>query len=177
MSETLLCLRFNKAATMQIRFYQDTDFSEAVNIFVALSAYYLGEDGSKAPAVEDNLRNNILSPDSGVKLVLAFENGVAIGFASISILYPAPKGTGQMFVKELFVTQQHQSSGVGKEIMTFVAKYAKSNNCSRLDLTVDSDNTNAINFYQRLGILQLPTKLYFRAEADALNNLAKSTSG
>ena len=161
---------------MEIRFYQDTDFSEAVNIFVDLSAYYLGEDGSKAPAVENNLRNNILRPDSGMKLVMAFENGAAIGFASISILYPAPKGTGQLFVKELFIDEQYQSSGVGKELMAFVAQYAKSTNCSRLDLTVDSDNTRAMSFYQKLGILPLPTKLYFRAEADALDKLANSSS-
>lgn len=157
---------------MEIRFYKETDFSEAVRLFVELSSYYLGGNGSSESEVEESIKWNLLGPDSGVKLVLAFEDGMAVGLATISLLYPAPKETGQLFVKELFVSQARQNHGVGGKIMGFIARFAQSKNCSRLDFAVDSDNQKAITFYQGLGISQLDSKLYFRAENSEINKLA-----
>lgn len=157
---------------MEIRFYKETDFSEAVKILIDLSSYYLGENCSSQLEVAKNLRRNILGPDSGVRLILAFENGMAIGLATISILYPAPKETGQLFIKELFVSTNHQNHGVGKKIMHFIAKFANSKNCSRLDFTVDTDNQKAIEFYQGLGLTPLETKLYFRARQNDIDRLS-----
>lgn len=157
---------------MEIRFYKEADFSEAVKIFVELSSYYLGENSSSETAVADNIKSNILGPDSGVKLILAFEGGTAIALATISIMYPAPKETGQLFIKELFISKNHQSHGIGKKVMGFIARFAQSKNCSRLDFTVDSDNQKAISFYQSLGLLPLDTKLYFRAKKNEINRLS-----
>lgn len=160
---------------MEVRFYKDADYSETVKMFLALSSYYLGSLSSSEPEIENNIQFNVLGPDSGVKLILAFEGDVAIGLATISMLYPAPKETGQLFVKELFVLEQYQNSGVGRSIMSFIANYAKMKNCCRLDLTVDSDNTRAIQFYKKLGVLPLDTKLYLRADTNAIDSLAKNT--
>lgn len=158
---------------MEIRFYNDSDLAEAVKIFSELSLYYLGDNHSSASDISENLVNNILGPDSGVKLILAFDGNDAIGLATISLLYPAPRESAQLFIKELFVSENYQNLGVGKKIMGFIARYAKSKNCCRLDFTVDSDNFNAVHFYQKLGVPQLHTKHYFRAEIETIENLAQ----
>ena len=158
---------------MDIRFYNESELTEAVKIFSELSFYYLRENHSSASDISKNLVNNILGPDSGVKLVLAFDGDNAIGLATISLLYPAPRESAQLFIKELFVSRRYQNLGVGKKIMGFIARYAKSKNCCRLDFTVDSDNLNAVQFYQKLGIQKLHTKYYFRAEIKTMEKLAQ----
>ncbi|MEM8562994.1 MAG: GNAT family N-acetyltransferase [Pseudomonadota bacterium] len=158
---------------MRVDFYKADNFDQALRIFIELAEYYLGRDRSADEVIAYNLRSNILGPESDVKLVLAFnEQGEAIGLATLALLYPAPNETCQLFIKELFVSQSMQRRGVGKYIMRFIAEYAHSRDCSRIDLTVDSDNVGAIDFYRSLGISTLSTKLYLRAETEQIDDLA-----
>ena len=159
---------------MHIDFYKEDNHDQALQIFIELGEYYLGEERSSDEIIAENLRANILGSDSGVKLILVFDkDGVAIGMATISLLYPAPKESCQLFIKELFVSKSHQNKGVGKSILGFIARYAQSKQCSRIDLTVDSDNIDAIEFYKKVGISSLNSKIYLRAENGIINDLAK----
>jgi GNAT superfamily N-acetyltransferase len=158
---------------MQIRFYKDGDLEEAKPVFVDLAMHYQGDSRSSNEAIGDNLENNILGPHSDVKLILAFdENNKALGLATISLLYPAPNECAQLFVKDLFVSPRSQGQGVGREIMRFIASYAQTHNCSRLDLTVETDNPDALRFYEALGLEKLQSKFYMRAETAAIEKLA-----
>ena len=158
---------------MDIRFFEAGDFQYAVEILEHLSIYYLDDKASPKQTIAKNLQHNILSENSGVKLILAVEKNQAIAMATISLLYPAPQETAQLFIKELFVIPSHQRKGVGKKLMQFIANYAEKNHCSRLDLAVDSDNRHAIDFYHALGMQPLPSKLYYRANPKAITEGAK----
>ena len=158
---------------MEIRFFQKEDLEIAIDIFEALSEYYLGDNSSSRKNISRNLNENILADRSGVELILAVDQGKSVGMAAISLLYPAPKETAQLFIKELFVLPDCHSKGIGKKMMQFIAEYALENKCSRIDLSVDLDNEKAIQFYKSLGVLPLETKLYLRAEHDVIAKLAK----
>jgi GNAT superfamily N-acetyltransferase len=157
---------------MEIAFFQDQHLDSVVDLFCDMSAHYNGSNASPAEAVRRNLVRNILGPDSGVKLVLAIENGRAIGVACISLLYPAPKEKCQLFMKELYVSSAYRNHGVGPLLMKFIAAYALTKECVRFDWTVDSDNSRAAEFYRRLGAEQLSTKLYFRLGTAQMEQLA-----
>jgi ribosomal protein S18 acetylase RimI-like enzyme len=158
---------------MKIETYKPDHLRAAVTIFRELSKFYLAGMASSEPEIEKNLVENILSGKSGVKLILALdENGKAIGLATVSILYPAPKEMGQLYLKELFVSSQCQGFGVGKKMMSFIANYAIKNGCSRLDWTTERDNVLAVEFYRSINAKALEEKIYYRAEGQYLLDLA-----
>ena len=158
---------------IEIRFFEKQDTESAVKIFCELSEYYLKGNKSTEDEVRRNLINSILGKDSGVKLILAVENGRALALATVSLLYPAPKETGQLCLKELFTSSKYQGKGIGRRMMSFIANYAIEKNCSRMDWATDLSNTMGMEFYRKLGASSMEGRVNYRAEGEFLSELAK----
>lgn len=161
---------------MQIRFHHPEDFESLLDVFVDMSVHYNGTSSSTRDVIERNLRDRILGPHSDVRLVVAIEDGVVQGVAAISLLYPAPKERGQLFMKELYVHRDHRGSKVGEQLMRWIARHAVEQGCVRFDWTVDDDNAGALSFYRRLNADHVTSKLYFRLAGEALEELARAPS-
>jgi GNAT superfamily N-acetyltransferase len=158
---------------MLIRFFHAEDTGQVADVLVEMSRYYNGINASTRADIHTNLVSRILGPESCVRLVLAFEHDRVVGLAAISLLYPAPSETAQLFMKELYVVAGHRGKGVGRAMMRWLAEYALAQRCSRFDWTVDAGNVDAHRFYEDLGASVVPDKHYFRLAGDALNAFAK----
>ncbi len=157
---------------MDIGFFRDEQIDSVADLLLDMSIHYNGENASSRETVRVNLLRNILGPDSSVRLVIASRENRAIGLAAISILYPAPKEKGQLFMKELYVVSSERGQGIGKAIMKWVAQYAITKDCVRFDWAVDAPNKLALDFYRRLGATQVTDKLYFRMAGEELSRFA-----
>lgn len=157
---------------MQIRFFEPGDTEMVVDLLHDMSRHYNGENASPREVVHANLVNNILGNDSDVRIVVALTGDRAVGVAMISILYPAPKERGQLFMKELYVASDFRSREVGRRLMEWIAGYAVTRNCIRFDWTVDADNTRAVEFYRSIGAAHVTDKLYFRLSGSDLQAFA-----
>ena len=157
---------------MHISFFSHDQLEGVADILHDMSIHYNGDNASSREEVRANLVNNILAPTSGVTLVVAVESGKVIGVAAISLLYPAPKETGQLFMKELYVASSYRGKGIGQAMMHWIARYAISKNCTRFDWTVDNTNQTALMFYRELGAAHVTDKLYFRFGGDQLKRFA-----
>ncbi|MBT0722524.1 GNAT family N-acetyltransferase [Rosenbergiella collisarenosi] len=114
----------------------------------------------------------MLPVKSGTQVLKALLNGTTVGFACVSILYPAPKFSGQIFIKELFVKSEFRSSGIGQKLMAFIAKSAVGNHYERLDwLSVEFDY-RAQKFYYSLGSNIVTDVVYRRVFGENLKVLA-----
>jgi GNAT superfamily N-acetyltransferase len=158
---------------MEIRFFKDSDIESVADALLDMSRHYNGENASSRAAILRNLTDNILGPDSGVRIVVAAEEHRVVGLAMISILYPAPKERGQLFMKELYVVSDARSAGMGRAMMKWIGRYAVSRNCVRFDWTVDLSNPRAVEFYRSLGAEPVTDKLYFRLSGDTLAAFAE----
>ena len=127
--------------------------------------------------VRKNLIENVLGADSDVRVVVAMSGERVIGVAMISILYPARKERGQLFMKELYVVSGCRSQGMGRLLMAWIARYAVEKNCVRFDWTVDAANARALDFYRSLGAARVEEKLYFRFSDNELERFARGTAG
>ena len=58
--------------------------------------------------------------------------------------------------------------------MAALAEIALAAGCSRLEWTTDRDNHGAQAFYQRLGVPPRESKVFYRAEGQALRAIAAS---
>jgi GNAT superfamily N-acetyltransferase len=157
---------------MDIRFFQPDDTESLADVLYDMSRHYHGENASTREIVGRNLIENILGPDSDVRIVVAVDDGHVVGVAMISILYPAPKERAELFMKELYVVSDRRLQGTGKQLMTWIAQYAIAKNCSRFDWTVDAGNSAGLAFYGALGTHHERDKLYFRVAGPALQEFA-----
>jgi len=157
---------------MNIEFFTPSRLETTIDLLHEMSAYWNPDNPSDREAVKKNLLANILGKDSGVRLVLAIEDDVAVALASISLLYPAPKEQGQLFMKDLYVASAKRNCGIGREIMHFIAQYAVRKGCCRFDLTTEDNNPKAMAFYEELGATRVTSKVYYRFSGDGLARFA-----
>jgi len=157
---------------MHIAFFQPSQTETVVDLLRDMSIHYNGLNASDRPEIKRNFIENVLGDHSGVRLVIAAEDNRAVGLASISILYPASKERGQLFMKEMYVVSGCRGRGIGKALMRFVARYAVEKSCIRFDWTVDTTNPSALAFYRSLGAKPAPDKIYFRLAASELERFA-----
>lgn len=145
-----------------------------VPIFSELERYYFGHDAASECDILDYLQHGLFADHSGVRLIAASVNDQIVGFATYTIMYPAPRLSGQMYMKDLFVSQQARGLGVGEQLMKSLAREALDKQCLRLDWTAETTNPGAAAFYQKIHATQVAEKQYFRFEGDALKAFAKA---
>ena len=157
---------------MQIAFFEPANFDALAVAFQDMGQHYFGHAAPNADTVRLALANEILGKDADVRLVVASDGNQVAGFATISILYPAPGLKGQLFMKDLYVCSAWRGQGIGEEIMRFLAGYALDKGCVRFDWTAEETNLGAIAFYERLGATKVQEKIYFRLTQCEIQALA-----
>jgi ribosomal protein S18 acetylase RimI-like enzyme len=162
---------------MRIAFFTQDQVETVVDLLHEMSGHYNDGLASDRSKIQQNLIENILGPQSGVRLLLALDGQRAVGLASIAILYPAMRERAQLHLKELYVVASHRSQGIGTSLLRHVAEYALATNCMRLDWTVEHSNERALAFYKRLGAKPAPEKVYFRVTGDDLALLSSQKDG
>ena len=136
---------------MIVDFVSPSQHESLIDLLVELNGYYNGGTCAPRAVVRSHLTNNLLAPESPIRLVTASQDDVVVGFAAITLLYslvePTPEKGRQCQLKELYVRSSARSRKVGEHIMAWVARYALTNGCSRIDWPVKADNARGISFY------------------------------
>lgn len=94
--------------------------------------------------------------DSNSIYVACFEDNI-VGYIILDILI---KDNGFMRYRKLLsidtlcVDEKFRRKGIGTKLMDFAKNYANENNCTDLYLTVDPNNKEAINAYEKYGMKQ-----------------------
>jgi len=129
-----------------------------------------------------HLVEKLLGRDSAIQLVVAFNGESKItGFAAVILLHslvePEPEVEGQCLLKELFVSEAYRSSGVGRALMVWVARYAATHRCSRIDWSVKATNTQGRAFYEGLGAQLVPDRMSYRLSREGIEQLVTRAGG
>jgi len=166
---------------MQVNLVSPPHYESFIKLLCELHTYY--NEGSSVPRemVRSHLVDNLLGPDSPLRLVVAHESGdEVLGFAAISLTYslvePTPEQRRHCQLKELYVRSSARNRGVGKAIMSWVARYAAENGCRRIDWPVKATNAKGISFYKALGAQQVVERLSFRLSEPGLGELASQSA-
>ena len=57
----------------------------------------------------------------------------------------------QLHIEAICVDEKNRGEGIGTELLKYVKKFGKGNNCTDLYLTVNKENVNAIKVYEDFG--------------------------
>lgn len=153
---------------MDIKTVDHESCLDLIPIFTELEQYYFKEQAATEKELVHYLKYKVFSEYSGVKVIAAYNNDTIMGFATYTVMFPAPKLSGQMYLKDLFVSSSARGKGVGLKLMKYLASLAVNHGCHRLDWTAESTNPIAGRFYQSIGAERVTEKEYYRFSGDTL---------
>ena len=125
-------------------------------------------------ATEQQLRTTLFGDKPYAEVVLAEFGQHAAGFALFFHNYSTFLAKPGIYLEDLFVLPEYRGKGIGKVLLSYLAKLAVQRDCGRLEWSVLDWNQPAIDFYQAQGATMLHDWRINRVTGDALKALAKS---
>ena len=119
-------------------------------------------------ATEDDLRTWLFGPKPVAEVMLARAHGRAIGFALFFYNFSTFLGRPGLYLEDLFVVAEWRGRGVGRRLLTHLARIAVDRRCGRMEWSVLQWNEPAVKFYTNLGAAPMPDWRICRLTGDTL---------
>jgi GNAT superfamily N-acetyltransferase len=123
-------------------------------------------------ATPAQLHDALFGPDAVASALLALDDdGEPAGFALWYRSFSTWEGLPGLFLEDLYVAESERGSGLGKALLTTLARIAVKNGWRRLEWNVLRWNSEAVAFYDSLGGQPLDDWLTYRLSGSALDSL------
>ena len=139
--------------------------------FIKLLARYERLESAVSASSAD-LENTIFGKSSFVRVILAFEDYIPVGFALFFFNYSTFLAKPGIYLEDLYVKEEFRGKGYGKKLLQYIARLAIENNCGRFEWSVLDWNKPSIEFYKKLGAEAMDEWTVYRLTGKALENLA-----
>ena len=122
-------------------------------------------------ATEDNINESLFGESANAEAVFAYEGSDAVGCAIFCQHYSTYSGRSSLYLEDIFVLPDKRGSGVGRDLMTYGAKLARTRGYPRMEWSVLDWNEPAIGFYENLGARRLDGWSIYQLTGKALDQL------
>ncbi|MEP6955808.1 MAG: GNAT family N-acetyltransferase [Chthoniobacterales bacterium] len=127
-------------------------------------------------ATEAGLEEVLLGEKPAAEVLLATEEGEAVGFAVYFFNFSTWLGRAGLYLEDLFVRPESRGKGYGRALLVRLAQIAQERGCGRMEWAVLDWNEPAIGFYKALGAKPMDEWTTFRLTGEGIAALA-DTSG
>ncbi len=127
----------------------------------------------EAVATSEQMQAHLFGARPYAEVIIAEVDGESAGFALFFHNFSTFTGQPGIYLEDLFVRPQFRGAGVGKRLISQVAKIAVERNCSRFEWSVLDWNEPAIRFYRSLGASPMDAWTVQRVTGEALQTLAE----
>ena len=118
----------------------------------------------------------MFGPCPRIHAILAEVDATPVGLALFYYTFNTFKARPNIFLEDLFVEPDHRGSGIGYALMRRLAQLAADERCGRIEWRVLNWNQPSIDFYQRIGAVQMLDWQTRQLSGEALLALAKGLS-
>jgi GNAT superfamily N-acetyltransferase len=136
------------------------DVSAILRLITALGEYE--KLSHEIVATEEGIREALFGPRPAAEAIIAWAqpspqasagepDDEAIGFALFFHNFSTFLGRRGLYLEDLFVVPAWRGRGIGKRLLTQLARIAVERNCGRMEWAVLDWNAPAIGFYERVG--------------------------
>lgn len=156
--------------TIAIRVATPDDAELLAQLIVELAQFEkLGQEAQ--PEVE-RLRQD-LNPGSKNRIhaLIATKDGVVAGFALYFFRYSTFLTNWGIHLEDIFVRENFRGEKIGQKLFAALGVLARSGDHRRLDLAVLDWNEGALQFYKKLGAIEITDWTSMRFEGEALKKL------
>jgi len=102
-------------------------------------------------ATEDAVREALFGSKPAAEVVIAYVDDVPAGYALWFHNYSTFLARRGLYLEDLFVLPEWRGHGVGRRLLSHVARVAVERGCGRMEWAVLDWNEQAIGFYRKLG--------------------------
>jgi GNAT superfamily N-acetyltransferase len=128
----------------------------------------------EAVATEEGLQEVLFGAERAAHVLLALENGNAVGFAVYFFNFSTWLGRPGLYLEDLFVRPEIRGQGYGRALLQRLAQIAQERGCGRMEWAVLDWNEPAIGFYKNLGAKPMEEWTVYRLEGEGIAGLAKT---
>jgi len=104
--------------------------------------------------------------------LVAERDGRIVGIAIYFFFPTSFRARSGLYLEDIVVSDSARGAGVGRALMTALARVAESRDCGRMEWAVLDWNERALDFYHRLGARQHREWLRYSLEAPEIRALA-----
>lgn len=156
---------------INIRIATEKDVTSILGFINELANYE--NMSSDVVATEELLKENIFEKKLAEVLISEYE-GKAVGFALFFHNFSTFLGKGGIYLEDLYIQPQMRNKGIGKTLLSHLAKLAVERDCGRLEWSCLDWNEPSIAFYKERGATPMDEWTVYRVTGEKLNDLAKS---
>ena len=157
--------------TVRLRAATRDDVPVIAELIRGLARYEKLED--QVQMTEELLAAGLFGERPYAEVVLAEEDGIALGFALFFHNFSTFLGRPGIYLEDLFVLPEHRGLGIGRMLLAHLARLAVERGCGRLEWAVLDWNRDAIGFYESLGARPNSEWTVYRLTGEALTGLAR----
>ncbi|MCR4434730.1 MAG: GNAT family N-acetyltransferase [Clostridiales bacterium] len=158
-----------KLEGFKLRFAEERDTPVILGLIRELAEYENMLD--KVAATEESLRESLFVRRAA-EVVLGEYEGRTVAFALFFHNFSTFMGKYGIYLEDLYVKPEMRGRGIGKIILSFLAKLAVERNCGRLEWWCLDWNEPSIGFYKRMGAVPMDEWTVYRVSGDTLFDLA-----
>ena len=122
---------------------------------------------------EELLKETLFGSQSTAEVFLAVEKKRVLGFALYFFSFSTFLGRPGIYLEDLFVRKSERGRGIGKALLSNLARRVIEVGGGRLDWSVLNWNKEAIDFYKKMGADSLKEWTMYRLTEEKLNDLAE----
>ncbi|HEY9808658.1 MAG TPA: GNAT family N-acetyltransferase [Halomicronema sp.] len=120
----------------------------------------------------ESLQEHLFGTRPYAEAIVAEVEEKIVGFALFFYSYSTFLTLPGIYLEDLFVLPEYRGKGIGKKLLSYLARLAVSGGFGRLEWSVLDWNEPAIGFYQKIGADILPDWRICRVTGDGLSSLA-----
>ena len=128
-------------------------------------------------ATEAALRETLFGDTPAAEVVIAYIDDVPVGFALWFYNYSTFLARPGLYLEDLFVLPEWRGHGVGRQLLTHLARVAVERGCGRMEWSVLDWNESAIGFYRKLGATVMEDWRICRLTGETLAALGGKAAG
>ncbi|TDU81256.1 ribosomal protein S18 acetylase RimI-like enzyme [Prosthecobacter fusiformis] len=156
---------------LTIRPATETDVPAILALILELADYE--QLTHEVVATVDSLRATLFGPSPCAEALMGCVNGEVAGFALFFQNYSTFLARPGLHLEDLYVQPAHRGCGLGRALITAVARIAHERGCGRYEWTVLDWNTPAIRFYESLGAEMKSDWRIMRVTGPTLESMAR----
>ena len=159
---------------MAIRRVRPEDVPALVGLVEELAEYERARPDCHLTAAQ--LHDALFRPAPALFGHVAEVDGQVVGMALWFLNFSTWRGTHGIYLEDLYVRPSQRGAGLGKALLTELARECVANGYARLEWSVLDWNTPSIEFYQAAGAVPMDEWTVFRLTDDALSSFAQPRS-
>lgn len=153
----------------KLRFAEEKDVALILDFIKQLADYE--KMSHDVVATEEGLTASLFRKKMA-EVIIGEYNNEPVAFALFFHNFSTFLGKPGIYLEDLFVKPEMRGKGIGKILLSYLAKLALQRDCGRLEWNCLDWNEPSIQFYKQQGAIAMEEWTIYRVHNEALNNLA-----